>query len=367
MSQTLRIALLATHPGFTLSYGRVGRELGYALERLGHSVTWLGLPTPRGAPAAHRNALLLPTQNTPMAISQWLTAHQPDRLISVGDPWMFMGLPRIVQDAGVAWTAYFPVDGRPLPHTWHEWLHDCNTPVVYSHFAADVVEAAVGIRPNVAYHGVDDRVFRRLDKIAAKEKVGVAGHFVVGTVCANQQRKNIPALIEAFARFSHNKPDVLLYLHTELAGPCWDILELARHHHIEHLVHATLDYDAQRGISDDDLCHVYNAMDIFVLPTMAEGFGLPIVEAQACATPVLATDFSSCPELLPDDFCKLRVKAMLTMYRNIEQAVVDVDDIVDKLQTLYAAPSRLTELADKSASFAKRFTWDACASEVLAT
>jgi len=110
---------------------------------------------------------------------------------------------------------------------------------------------------------------------------------------------------------------------------------------------------------------VYNAMDVFVLPTMAEGFGLPIVEAQACGVPALATDFSSCPELLPDDFCKLRVKATLVMHRNIEQAVVDVDDIVEKLEMVYADPGLRSRLAVAGRQLISKFTWDACAAGLM--
>jgi glycosyltransferase involved in cell wall biosynthesis len=68
---------------------------------------------------------------------------------------------------------------------------------------------------------------------------------------------------------------------------------------------------------------------------MAEGFGLPILEAQACGVPVLVTDFSACSELVVDRQELLKVKDTIVMGRNIEQAVVDVDDIVRKLNFFY--------------------------------
>src|SRR5258705_13676914 len=69
---------------------------------------------------------------------------------------------------------------------------------------------------------------------------------------------------------------------------------------------------------------------------MAEGFGLPILEAQACGVPALVTDFSACRELAPDEFCRVRVSQTLIMARNFEQAIVDEGELAAKLGRLYA-------------------------------
>ena len=45
------------------------------------------------------------------------------------------------------------------------------------------------------------------------------------------------------------------------------------------------------------LAEIYNGFDVFCLPTKGEGFGLPIIEAQACGVPVILTNTTSCPEL----------------------------------------------------------------------
>lgn len=357
------IAILSHHPGLTLSYARVAREIGYEFERRGATVTWLGLTPPNVSPASHRNALLLPGGQTHVTIAQWLRAARPSTLLTIGDPWMFLPIPRIVRDADVQWAAYFPVDGRPLPEAWHEWIHDCDRPVVYSHFAADVVEEATGVRPGVAYHGVDPATFAPRDKAEARRSLGLdPSHFIVGTVATNQQRKNLPALFDAFARFAKDRRDAQLYVHSPLTGT-WDLPEIARQFHIQDQTHFTPAYDANQGVDERTLVAIYNSLDVFVLPTMAEGFGLPIVEAQACGVPVLATDYSSCPELLPEEFCKLKVSATLIMNRNLEQAVVDVNDIARKLDTLYRAPELLIGLSQVARAKAA-FTWGACVDEL---
>jgi len=53
-------------------------------------------------------------------------------------------------------------------------------------------------------------------------------------------------------------------------------------------------------VPDDDLVALYNAADLFVYPSIYEGFGLPPLEAMACGTPVITSDTSSLPEVVGD-------------------------------------------------------------------
>jgi glycosyltransferase involved in cell wall biosynthesis len=91
---------------------------------------------------------------------------------------------------------------------------------------------------------------------------------------------------------------------------------------------------------------------------MAEGFGLPILESQACGVPALVTDFSACPELVPDAFCRLRVKETLIMARNFEQAIVDESDVAQKLEHLYRNRDQLARRGTDALNFARAFDWN---------
>jgi mannosyltransferase len=233
-----------------------------------------------------------------------------------------------------------------------------DVPVVFADFSRRVVGEGAGVWPAVIPHGVDTGVFRPADKVTAKVRVGVAGRFVVGTVAANQQRKNLPALVRAFAEFARDKEDVILYLHTQIApGGYWDIEALVRRFGVEPKTRATLNLDPRRGVSDETLATVYNAFDVFALPTMGEGFGLPILESQACGVPALVTDCSACSELVPDAFCRVRVKDTLIMARNVEQAIVDEAELARRMNRLYRDRGELERLGAKGAAFARRFDW----------
>ncbi len=278
-------------------------------------------------------------------------------MLTIGDPWMFAFLPGMPGRRGMTWVAYFPVDGRPLPEEWKPWIAAVDAPVVFCRFTQDLVAAATGKPPELIYHGVDTKRFRPMDKLQAKKLANVADHFVVGTVARNQQRKNLPALLKAFAKFSEAKSDVLLYLHTQIRAE-WDLKELSRSLGIENKTRVTADLGGGSGIPDEMLATVYNAMDLFVLPTMAEGFGLPIMEAQACGVPALVTDFSACPELVPDPIQRLKVKDTLVMHRNFEQAVVDVDDIARRIEHFYRERGNSRRWAGGATSFAQQFEWE---------
>jgi glycosyltransferase involved in cell wall biosynthesis len=367
-SKLTKLLIVGHSPLLTTGYGRVVRELASALAAAGHELTVLGLGqlnAPNAVPYR------LATWADVRAIDDFVDAlrlERPDVLITVGDPWVFQELPgmrsRHAEMQNLKWLAYFPVDGEPLPEAWKRWIAAVDVPVVFCNWTADLVEREMGRRPHVIPHGVDTRVFKPADKTHAKSRVGVSGAFVVGCVAANQQRKNLPALVKAFATFAKDKPDAMLYLHTQIDG-YWDVEELVRHFGIEPKTRATLNLDPHRGVDDQTLATVYNAFDVFVLPTMAEGFGLPIIESQACGVPCLVTNYSACSELVPEPFNRLRVKDTLIMARNFEQAIVDEADIAAKLERLYAERAEAQRLGELGRQFVQKLAWDNVCAEFV--
>ncbi|MFZ1400618.1 MAG: glycosyltransferase family 1 protein [Candidatus Promineifilaceae bacterium] len=147
-------------------------------------------------------------------------------------------------------------------------------------------------RIDVVVPGVDP-VYRPLppDEVTAFRQKHGLGRFVlhVGTL---QPRKNIPVLIEAFAR--QGDPDLKLVL---VGGKGWLYDEIFRQVQALGLVERVI---FTGYVPDDDLPHWYNAAELLVFPSVYEGFGLPVVEAMACGTPVIAANSSSIPEAVGD-------------------------------------------------------------------
>lgn len=107
----------------------------------------------------------------------------------------------------------------------------------------------------------------------------------VGTL---QPRKNIPLLLEAFAQLL--VPDVELVL---VGGKGWlfaDVFAKVTDLGLQERVRFT------GYVPDEALPWWYNAASLLVFPSLYEGFGLPVVEAMACGTPVVAANSSSIPE-----------------------------------------------------------------------
>ena len=140
------------------------------------------------------------------------------------------------------------------------------------------------VLPGVAAH------FRPLpaeQAAAFRKQQGLPDQFIlhVGTL---QPRKNIPTLLDAVARL--DRPEVPLVL---VGGKGWIFESIYKR--VEAL--GLSDRVRFAGYVDDEQLPLwYNAAAALVMPSYYEGFGLPVVEALACGTPVVAAATSSLPE-----------------------------------------------------------------------
>ena len=145
----------------------------------------------------------------------------------------------------------------------------------------------------VLYSGVNERfrpVTDTAELRAVRERyVSADTPFIlaVGTV---QPRKNYPLLIRAFRRVAEQFPHSLVIA----GGRGWLSEELP----------AEIERQGLTGrvrlagfIDDADLPALYSAADLLAFPSLYEGFGLPLLEAMACGTPVISSDASSLPEV----------------------------------------------------------------------
>jgi glycosyltransferase involved in cell wall biosynthesis len=104
-------------------------------------------------------------------------------------------------------------------------------------------------------------------------------------------------------------------------------------------------------VADEDLPVLYSLADLFVFPSLYEGFGLPPLEAMACGTPVLASNNSSLPEVLGD-----------------AGRLVDAEDVgglADAMALLLSDTPLRTRLSALGPAQAARFTWEDAASRLL--
>jgi glycosyltransferase involved in cell wall biosynthesis len=98
------------------------------------------------------------------------------------------------------------------------------------------------------------------------------------------------------------------------------------------------------------LVQIYNAADVLLAPSLYEGFGLTIVEAMACGTPVITSNVSSLPEVVGD--------AGIMIDPNCPQAIADA--VIE----LYKNPVLYANLIEKGLSRSQFFNWQNTAEQV---
>jgi len=105
-------------------------------------------------------------------------------------------------------------------------------------------------------------------------------------------------------------------------------------------------------VDDADLPALYSAADLFAYPSLYEGFGLPLLEAMACGTPVVGSNTSSLPEVIGDAGQQVDPR--------------NVDDIARALRQMIDQPDLRERSIGLGLERAKLFTWDKAARELLA-
>ncbi len=200
----------------------------------------------------------------------------------------------------------------------------------------------------IAHHGVDHARFHpggdagtEAADAALLRRHGISGRFLafIGTI---EPRKGLPALVAAFARLAAGDPDLRLVI---AGGDGWGVAELRAAIASEHVATRVV----RTGyIPDDVVPALYRQAAAVVYPSMAEGFGLPAVEALACGATLVTTSGSAMEELVDD-------AAILVPAGSVDALTAGLHSALD--------PSTAAALAPRGVEVAARYTWRACADE----
>jgi glycosyltransferase involved in cell wall biosynthesis len=263
-----------------------------------------------------------------------------DLVLTLCDAWICE--PALLR--GVRWVPWIPVDADPLPEPLRERLACAYQPVVFSRFGQRVA-ADAGIEARYIPLAVDAEIYRWRDRPGARERTGIpADRFVVGMVADNKDprdRKAFGPQLAAFAAFRARHPDALLYLHTNLGqdGRGLDLVALmdALGLEIGRDVLVADQYLKLVGYPDEQMADLYASLNVLLGVSSWEGFGVPLIEAQACGVPVIAGDWTAMGELVAAGW---RVPASETEPRADELRgivrVPRVGAIVEALEHAYA-------------------------------
>ncbi|HEY3110763.1 MAG TPA: glycosyltransferase family 1 protein [Chloroflexota bacterium] len=200
----------------------------------------------------------------------------------------------------------------------------------------------------VVYPAVDERFCQIEDEsalAALRDKYNLHFPFILNQNMI-EPRKNIPRLIEAFARL---KRDLGIAHRLVIGGGLgWmyeSVFQAVEDQEVADSV-VFLGY-----VPDEDLPPLYNLADLFVYPSLYEGFGIPAVEAMACGTPVVTSNTSSLPEAVGDAGLMVRP--------------TDVEAIAEAMAQVLTNPGLRADLSRRGLERARLFTWRASAEKVL--
>lgn len=285
---------------------------------------------------------------------------QPHLMITLYDVWVFKGS----YDFPVA--SWVPIDHMPLPPKVAEWVRRENvTPLAMSKFGQTQM-ADKDIESHYVPHSVDTKIFKPVEGIGKQslsEYMGLTkDKFVVGMNAANKSsgiihRKAFGENLMAFSIFCKKRPEAVLYLHADPISPHgWNLLALAETLGIPKDNLLLVDPMSYRyGIEQRELAGIYSAMDVLLATSYGEGFGVPTIEAQACGTPVIVSDFAASADLVGEGW----LVGGQPLWDDTQKAyfnIPSVPQIVDALENAY---NRGKGRSKKAIDFAKQFDHEA--------
>ena len=312
----MRLTWLANAPWTPTGYGNQTALFPLRLQKAGHEMAIIAFWGYEGTPMNWKGVQIFGRSFHPFAMDimhSHSVTWKADAMISLLDAWVVdvEGL------QGTRWIPWFPIDQEPIPEAITSKIGHAFARVVMSKFGAAQMDS-FGMDYSYIPHGVDTSVFKPLDRVESRAKMQLPmDKFIVGMVAANKgnpSRKAFHQNIMGFAALQRKYKDCVLYLHTVdgVFGQALDAINIPSFLDAIGLSYGyafgrePLDnkdviiadqYGMALGYPDGQMAMLYNAMDVKLLVSMGEGFGIPLLEAQACGTPVVVGDWTSMPEL----------------------------------------------------------------------
>jgi glycosyltransferase involved in cell wall biosynthesis len=242
------------------------------------------------------------------------------------------------------------VDHIRLSQWVPEFARRCRSIITCSEFSKRDIVKYLGIHADkihVTYWGVDRKIFNaESDMRSFKQRLMTLLEFdrpYFLTVSCSTGRKNTPLLLSAYSRMLKNRPvnDLVVV---------WDPPEEVRRQYGSGECAGRIHFIGRQ--SEENLCDLYRGATALVYPSLYEGFGLPVLEAMSCGTPVIISNGSSLPEV--------GGSAAVYIDPHSERSLTAA------LEAFENGDTGIQGLREKSLEQASKFSWERCARETLA-
>jgi len=306
---------------------------------------------------------------------------RPDIVIMSHDCWEFPNVPLFARKfPDIKFIGWFTIDGEPIDRKWRGILEHCSLIMSPTEYGKKVInDQYMHLDVEVVPYGIDHNVFCKPDhgeKEIVREKSGLGdltGKFVAQYVGQNQTRKNLGASMDGWAQFAKGKDDVFFAV----------VTHTRRVDHGE-WQNVPIDYDLSNwptttvgvvdtmvhNVSDDVLALFYKMGDVFLLPSLGESPGLPLLEAMASGVVPITTNYSG-----QTDFCKDGQTAFMMegvdfwpQMWSVKRKVVDPTVVAATLEMAYDIwkndKPRFHRLSQGAIAEVRKYDWETTANKV---
>lgn len=256
---------------------------------------------------------------------------KPDVVFGFADPWFLKHIGESEHRSKFEFIAYTCIDSEPISAKYHDAFRTATLVVTFGKWAQRVLMESVGIDSEIIPHGVNIESYHPDPQGRARVRPRIVGDrddkIILGTIARNQPRKNLGMMFDLVHRLYYgryaicnkckkitlhdynpctrqvrHKPSTcrwcgsekikhaqqddrwVWYYHGAARDIGYDFEELKKWYALDEVLYLNAHIRSAIGVSDEDLNAIYNAIDIFALPTTCEGFGLPCHPAD---TPIL--------------------------------------------------------------------------------
>ena len=213
------------------------------------------------------------------------------------------------------------------------FIHQCKHIITCSEASKRDIVETMGVNPEkitVIYWGVKhDIFFPQKDKLSVRDKLQskfkLSNPYFLSVSC-NAERKRTDVLVRSYIALSNKQPlshDLVLVW----GNPPISLLEEVKNSCVANRIHFL------KNISDEDLALLYNGANAMFFPSSYEGFGLPILEAMACGTPVVTCRNSSLDEIAGEAAIYLEEpisNSLCNVMRQFDQHELDLNSMIEK-------------------------------------
>jgi glycosyltransferase involved in cell wall biosynthesis len=369
------IAFASNSPGTPTGYGQQGSQLISRMLRHGMKVAALSNYGLEGQqtelvidkhkiPHYPKGLTTYSGDVIPVWAQDFFSKHPDNRsfLFTLYDVWVYN---QMKYDGPIV--SWVPLDHLTVTPAVREFLVKENViPVTMAPHGQELLES-IGIKSTYIPHGIDTKIYKPTHEIQGtnvRDFMGVPQDaFLVGMVAANKangqiHRKAYAENLLAFAMHLKKHPDSLLYIHTEPSRGYggFDIAVLLKAMGIpKENVLMPDPYLLRAGYPEEHMAGFYTAMDVLLCTSYGEGFGLPTVEAQACGTRVITSNYAASKDLASEDSWKVDGQPFWDEAQGSFFQIPSVNGITNALNASYEAERGRSQ---KSIDFAKQFDAD---------